>query len=73
MNKITSWLIGLGIGLTVGAALVALFSPIPGDEVLRRLRAGFAETLDEARRASEDKRKALEAELAKMHEGSAKG
>lgn len=69
MNKITSWLIGLGLGLTVGAVLVAIFSPVSGDEVIRRLRAGFAETLEEARRAAEDRRKTLEAELSRMQSG----
>jgi gas vesicle protein len=63
MNKLVSLLIGVGIGAALGAALVLLFSPVSGDQLVKNLKAGYAETLEEARDASETRRKQLEAEL----------
>jgi hypothetical protein len=49
--------------------LVALLSPITGDEAIRRLKRGYQEALDEAHRASEKHKAELEAELAEMQKG----
>ncbi|MBC7869986.1 MAG: YtxH domain-containing protein [Chitinophagaceae bacterium] len=70
MNKVYSWIIGLSAGVALGVLLIALFSPVSGDEVIRRLKASFDETLEEARLAAESKRKELEAELAKMQKSA---
>lgn len=66
MNKIISWALGVVMGSAVGAVLVALFSPIPPEEIRARLKTGYAEALDEARRASQQRRAELELELAQM-------
>ncbi len=63
MNKLISLVIGLGIGGALGAALVLLFAPASGETLVRNLKAGYAETLEEARDASETRRKELEGEL----------
>ena len=63
MNKLISIALGLGIGAALGAALVLLFAPVSGDTLVKNLKAGYAETLDEARDAAEARRKELEEEL----------
>ena len=63
MNKLISLVIGLGIGAAVGAVLVLMFAPVSGDTLVKNLKAGYAETLEEARDASEARRKELESEL----------
>ena len=63
MNKLISLAIGLGIGALIGATLVLLFAPVSGDTLVRNLKEGYAETLEEARDAAEARRKELEAEL----------
>ncbi len=63
MNKLISLAIGFGIGAALGAALVLLFAPVSGDTLVKNLKAGYAETMEEARTAAETRRKQLEAEL----------
>ncbi|MBI1257905.1 MAG: hypothetical protein GC204_10575 [Chloroflexi bacterium] len=63
MNKLISLAAGLGIGALLGAALVLLFAPVSGDTLVKNLKAGYAETLEEARDAAEARRKQLEGEL----------
>ena len=63
MNKLISLAIGFGIGALIGAALVLLFAPVSGETLVKNLKAGYAETLEEARSAAEDRRHELEAEL----------
>lgn len=63
MNKLISLAIGLGIGAALGAAVVLLFAPASGETLIKSLKASYDETLEEARSASERRRKELEAEL----------
>lgn len=63
MNKLVSLAIGFGIGAVIGAALVLLFAPASGETLVKSLKAGYAETLEEARTAAETRRNELEAEL----------
>jgi gas vesicle protein len=63
MRQIYSWFIGLGVGAAVAAALVTLFVPASAGEVRARLKEGYRETLTDARRASQQRRAELEAEL----------
>ncbi len=64
MRKILSLMLGLGLGAGVGVLLVTLFAPTSGEQLVANLRAGWQETLAEARLASAQRRKDLEAELA---------
>lgn len=66
MKKLLSLALGLGLGAMVGASFVILFAPMPGSELIARVKRGWAETMDEARRASELRRAELEAELSQM-------
>ncbi len=63
MNKLISLALGLGLGAALGGALVLLFAPVSGDKLVKNLKAGYADTLEEARTAAEDRRRELEAEL----------
>ncbi|MBN8619617.1 MAG: YtxH domain-containing protein [Anaerolineae bacterium] len=64
MRKIFSLVVGLGLGAAVGVALVMLFAPTSGEQVVANLKRGWQETMDEARKASQQRRETLEAELA---------
>ncbi len=64
MRKLLSWMLGLGLGAAAGALLVMLFAPASGQEIMASLQRGWAESLNEARRANSKRRAELEAELA---------
>jgi len=66
MRTLLSWIIGLTLGAALGATLVLLFAPTSGEQLVNRLKAGWEETLIEARRASEQRRRELETELAQL-------
>jgi gas vesicle protein len=66
MTRLLSWLIGLAIGAALGATLVYLFAPASGEQIKARIKRGWDETMDEARNASQQRRRELEAELAQM-------
>ncbi|MAS32423.1 MAG: hypothetical protein CL610_00365 [Anaerolineaceae bacterium] len=68
MRKLLSWLLGIGLGATVGAVLVMLFAPASGQEIVASLKLGWAQTLAEARKANAHRRAELEAELAQMRQ-----
>ena len=63
MRRLLSLVIGTGLGAVVGVAIVTLFAPTTGDQIINNLKRGFAETMEEARKASEQRRLELEAEL----------
>lgn len=66
MKKLLSWFAGFAVGGGIGAVLIMLFMPISSKEVRERLKAGYEETMEEARKASENRRAELEAELLAM-------
>lgn len=66
MRKLLSWTIGLTLGAVLGASLVMLFAPTSGEQLVRRLKQGWDASIEEARRANEQRRKELEAELSRM-------
>lgn len=63
MGKLLSLAIGIGLGAALGAALVLLFAPISGEKLVKNLKDGYTDALEEARTAAEDRRRELEAEL----------
>lgn len=70
MKTVVSWIIGAALGATAAALLVAIFSPVSGQDVMRRLKTGYTEALQEARKASQERRVELEAELKGMQKRS---
>ena len=66
MKKLLSLALGLGLGAVVGASVVVLFAPMSSSELVARIKQGWSETMEEARRASERRRAELEAELSQM-------
>ena len=66
MRQILGLLIGFGLGAVIGFMLISLFAPQSGQQFAANLKRGFAETMDEARKASQQRRLELEAELASM-------
>jgi gas vesicle protein len=66
MNRIALWVLGLLFGALVGALVVAMFAPASGVEFRKRLRQGYHDTLDEARRVSQQRQRELEAQLATL-------
>lgn len=66
MRTLLSWIIGFTLGAALGATLVMLFAPTSGEQLVGRLKSGWEETMAEARRASEQRRQELEAELAQL-------
>lgn len=66
MRKIISWLTGAVLGGSVGAAFVTWFLPNAGENLKARLSAGFGEALNEARKASADRRAELEEALERI-------
>ena len=66
MRKLLSLILGGLLGGAVGAGLVTLFAPSSGKEFVAQLKQGYAEALEAARKASEERRRELEAELAQM-------
>lgn len=63
MRQLLSFFIGLVLGAVVAAAIVTLFAPTSGAELVERIKRGYADTLEEARKASQQRREELEAEL----------
>lgn len=66
MRKLMSLGVGLGLGAAFGAAVVMLFAPVSGEQLVANLKQGWEETMDEARKASEQRRLELEAQLLEM-------
>ena len=66
MRKLLSWMLGLGLGAATGALLVMLFAPASGQEIMASLQRGWAESLNEARKANSRRRAELETQLAEI-------
>ncbi len=65
MRKLVSLGLGFGAGALIGAAVVMLFAPTSGEQLAQNLKRGWDETVEEARKASQQRRLELEAELAR--------
>jgi len=66
MYKLLSLVLGFTVGALIGGMLVIVFSPVSGQKVVDALKEGYAETLDEARLASEERKRELETEFKRM-------
>ncbi len=69
MRKVMGLLVGFGVGAVIGALLIMLFAPASGEELVKRLQTGYRETLAEARKASDQRRAQLEAQLTARQRG----
>lgn len=70
MSKLLGLIIGFVVGAAIGATLVVLFAPVSGDQLVRNLKTGYAETMQEARMVSANRRAELEAELKRRRQTS---
>ncbi len=68
MRKFMSLLIGLGIGSTIGAIFIALFSPVSAEEFRQNLKDHYERALKAGEKASAARRTELENELKDMRE-----
>ena len=66
MNKILSFLSGALLGAFIGAITVLLLTPKSGESIRSELRHEVDAVLEEGRRASEIRRKELEAQFLQM-------
>lgn len=66
MRKLISFLVGIGLGVAAGMALVTLFSPVSGREVRQNLRDHYRQSMQAARDAAAKKRGELQAELERL-------
>jgi gas vesicle protein len=64
MRKLLSLLVGFGVGAGIGVLLVMLLVPQSSDQLIASLKRGWEETMTEARKASQERRIELQAELA---------
>jgi gas vesicle protein len=70
MNKLFGLVFGFGLGAAIGAVMVMIFAPTTGDQLVVNLKRGWQESMQEARKASQQRRQELEAELARMRSDS---
>lgn len=64
MRKLLGLLFGVSLGAGVGVLAVKLLSSTNREQVTNRLKQGWQESLAEARLASQQRRKEMEADLA---------
>lgn len=68
MRKFISLLVGLGIGASLGAILITLFSPISSDEFRANLKDHYDRAMQAGREASVKRQLELEQELQGMRD-----
>ncbi len=67
MRKAFSWIIGLTVGGTLGAAIVSFISPKQRSKISDGLKQHRAHAMEAARVAAAQRRAELEAELYQRH------
>lgn len=68
MRTLLSFIVGLGIGATFGMLVIALFSPVSGEQFRQNLQEHYQNALKSARQASAERRAELEQELEQMQQ-----
>jgi gas vesicle protein len=68
MGRIIKFLLGLAVGAGVGYATGLLLSPESGEENLRQVRRRIDAAVAEGQRAAGERRRELEAELARARQ-----
>ena len=63
MRRTGMFILGIGLGTAVGVILALLLAPDSGEKMRREAREYYEQLLAEARKAAEERRKALEMEL----------
>ena len=66
MNRLIAFLSGAACGAVVGVATALLLTPSSGDELQTTVRDWFEGLWDDAQQAVEDRRSALETQLAEL-------
>lgn len=64
MRRLVLWSCGFLLGGAIGAGLALLFAPQSGTALREKLRARWAQVLEEGRQAAAQRRAELERELA---------
>ena len=64
MRKVLSLMLGVGFGTGVGLLLVKFLPSISREKLTANLKRGWQETMNDARQASQQRRRELEADLA---------
>lgn len=70
MAKVIGWLGGALLALLSALVALLFFIPFDRDSLRERLRDHYAHAVEEGRKASAAKRKALEEELQKQNQGN---
>jgi gas vesicle protein len=63
------FVLGMGAGVAAGVGLAMLFAPASGDKLRKEAQDYYEQLLAEARKAAEERRKALEIELSDLTSG----
>jgi len=63
MRGLLKFIIGLGVGATIAMVIVAMFSPVSGEQFRKSLLAHYQNALKAGQDASAKKRAELETEL----------
>lgn len=66
MRKLLDLIVGVGIGLLAGGITALFFAPATGERFQARLRSHYANALEAARKAAQQRRIELEEELKRL-------
>jgi gas vesicle protein len=71
MGKLFDFVLGFALGLLVGAAVATLLAPGAGDETRQQLQLRLDQVIEEGKRARDERRAELEAQLEALKKGEA--
>jgi gas vesicle protein len=70
MRKAFSFLVGVVLGAIVGAGVAILLAPVAGSELQQRLRLRMGDLIEEGKRAADERRAELQAQLEAFKRGA---